>query len=170
MSGISLVAALDRNRAIGRGGTMPWHLPADLRHFKALTLGKPTLMGRRTALAIGRALPGRENLVLSRGDAAPYPGQVLVGSLDEAIARAGRRGLAVIGGGEVYCLALPRATRLHLTWIDTEVSGADTWFPDFDPDEWVETARREHPADERNAHAMSFVDYERAGAMPASGV
>ena len=168
MSGISLVAALDRNRAIGRGGAMPWHLPADLRHFKALTLGKPILMGRRTALAIGRALPGRENLVLSRGDAAPYPGQVLVRSLDEAIARADGRELAVIGGGEVYRITLPRATRLNLTWIDTEVSGADTWFPEFDPADWVETGRREHPADERNAHAMSFVDYERGGAMRAS--
>ncbi len=168
MSGISLVAALDRKRAIGRGGTMPWHLPADLKHFKALTLGKPILMGRRTALAIGRALPGRENLVLSRGDVAPYPGQVLVRSLEEAIAHADGRDLAVIGGGEVYRISLPRATRLHLTWIDAEVSGADTWFPEFDADEWVETGRREHPADARNAYAMSFVDYERAGALRVS--
>ncbi|MBN8727499.1 MAG: dihydrofolate reductase [Xanthomonadales bacterium] len=169
MSGISLIAALDRNRAIGRGGTMPWHLPADLKHFKALTLGKPTLMGRKTALAIGRALPGRDNLVLSRRDAAPYPGQVLVRSLDEAIAHADGQELAVIGGGEVYRITLPRATRLHLTWIDTEVPDADTWFPEFDPAEWVETGRREHAADARNAYAMSFVDCQRAVAMQVSG-
>jgi len=162
MSEVALVAALDRNRAIGRGGTMPWHLPADLAHFKGLTLGKPILMGRRTALAIGRILPGRENLVLSRGDTAPYSGQVLVRSLDEAISVAGGQDLMVIGGGEVYALALPHATRLHLTWIDVAVADADTWFPVFDPDQWVETARRERPADARNAHAMSFADYRRA--------
>jgi dihydrofolate reductase len=159
---ISLVAALDRNHAIGRAGTMPWHLPDDLRRFKALTLGKPVLMGRRTALAIGRALPGRTNLVLTRGDAAPYAGQVVVHSLDEAVDRAGAGELAVIGGGEVYALALPRATHLYLTWVDTAVADADTFFPPFDAREWKETAREAHGADARHAWAFSFVDYSRA--------
>jgi dihydrofolate reductase len=159
---LSLIVALDRNFAIGRDGAMPWHLPDDLRRFKALTLGKPTLMGRKTAIAIGRPLPGRENLVMTRGDAPPYPGQRAVHSLDEAIRIAGERELAVIGGGEIFALALPRATHLHLTWVDAAVEGADAFFPRFDPREWKETARIAHPADARHDHAFAFVDYERA--------
>jgi dihydrofolate reductase len=159
---ISLVAALDRAYAIGRDGQMPWHLPDDLKRFKALTLGKPVLMGRKTALAIGRALPGRGNLVLTRGGEATYAGQIVVHSLDEAIERAGRNELAVIGGGEVYALALSRATHLHLTWVDTVAADADAFFPRFDAREWKETAHESHAADARHAHAFSFVDYSRA--------
>lgn len=159
--GINLIAALDRNCAIGRDGEMPWHLPDDLKRFKALTLGKPVLMGRKTALAIGRALPGRTNLVLTRSDRAPFTGQVPVHSVDEAMARAGDTGLAVIGGGEVYALALPRATSMHLTRVDTAVAAADTYFPEFDAQDWRETAREYHPADARHAFAFTFEDYER---------
>lgn len=161
---ISLIAALDRKRAIGREGAMPWHLPDDLKRFKALTLGKPVLMGRKTALAIGRALPGRLNLVLTRAAQAPYPQQQVVASIAAALDRAGAEELAVIGGGEVYALALPLATHLHLTWVDAQVDAADTWFPAFDPREWHEVAREHHTVDARHAHAMAFVDYERAGA------
>lgn len=161
MSNIILIAALDRNHAIGRDGAMPWHLPDDLKRFKALTLGKPVLMGRKTALAIGRALPARTNLVLTRGDRAPFDGQIVVHSLDEAIAFAVAGELAVIGGGEVYALALAHATQLHLTWVDTEVVDADAFFPRFDASEWVETARQPRTADARHSYAMSFVDYER---------
>lgn len=161
MSGVALVAALDRNRAIGRDGAMPWHLSDDLKHFKALTLGKPVLMGRKTALAIGRPLPGRPNLVLTRAGAAPFEGQILVHSMDEAIARAGDVELMVIGGGEVYALALPRATHMHLTEIDTATADADTFFPAFDPGEWRETARVHHPVDAKHPLAFDFVDYER---------
>lgn len=160
---ISLLAALDRRRAIGRHGAMPWHLPDDLRRFKALTLGKPVLMGRKTALAIGRALPGRPNLVLTRANEAPYPGQRVVHSLDDAFsAAAGADELVVVGGGEVYALAMPQATHLLLTWVDSETPDADTFFPDFDPRDWRETARLHHPADARHAFAFDFVDYERA--------
>lgn len=159
---IRLIAALDRHHAIGRDGAMPWHLPDDLKHFKALTLGKPVLMGRKTALAIGRALPGRVNLVLTRTGDAPFEGQIAVASFDEAIARAGDDDLAVIGGGEVYALALPRATHLHLTWVDTAVPDADTWFPRFDMHDWIETSRVNHAVDSRHAYAMDFVDYVRA--------
>ena len=160
-SEIVLVAALDRNRAIGRAGAMPWHLPDDLKRFKALTLGKPVLMGRKTALAVGRPLPGRLNLVLTRARTAPFPGQTVVHSLDDAVAYANRAALCVIGGGEVYALALPHATRLHLTEIDTATSDADTFFPAFDPGEWHEVARVHHPGDARHAFAFDFVDYER---------
>jgi dihydrofolate reductase len=157
---ISLIVALDRNYAIGRDGEMPWHLPDDLRRFKALTLGKPVLMGSKTARAIGRALPGRDNLVMTRGEIAPYPGQHVVHSLDEAIRIAGDGELAVIGGGEIFALALPR-TSMHLTWVDASVDGADAFFPRFDARDWRETARVGHPADARHAHAFAFVDYER---------
>jgi dihydrofolate reductase len=158
---LSLIAALDRNYAIGRGGAMPWHLPDDLKRFKALTLGKPVLMGRKTALAIGRALPHRMNLVLTRSGDAPFAAQRAVRSLDEAIDAAGGADLAVIGGGEVYALTLPRATRLNLTWVATSVSGADAHFPRFEPREWVEISRQAHAADARHEFAFDFVDYDR---------
>jgi dihydrofolate reductase len=158
---LSLVAALDRNHAIGRDGAMPWHLPDDLKRFKQLTLGKPVLMGRKTALAIGRALPGRHNLVLTRGNAAPFAGQEVVASLDAAIVAAGPNELCVIGGGEVYALALPRAVRLHLTWVDTAVENADAFFPRFDASAWREVARERHPADARHEYTFDFVDYEK---------
>lgn len=158
---VSLIAALDRNYAIGRDGAMPWHLPDDLKRFKALTLGKPVLMGRKTALAIGRALPGRRNLVLTRSAAAPFAEQQVVASLDEAVAAAGAEDLMVIGGGEVYALALPRATRMHLTWIDADARDADAHFPRFDPAQWRETGCEAHAADARHEYAFRFVDYER---------
>jgi dihydrofolate reductase len=160
---LSLIAALDRNCAIGRGGLMPWHLPDDLKRFKQLTLGKPVLMGRKTALAIGRALPGRRNLVLTRSATAPFAGQETVASIAAAVDMAQGEELAVIGGGEVYALALPVATHLHLTWIDTVAENPDAFFPRFEANEWIETARFEHPADARHEYSFTFVDYERAG-------
>lgn len=165
-SDLALVAALDRDRAIGRGGALPWHLPADLRRFKQLTLGHPVLMGRRTAESIGKALPGRANLVLTRRARAPFAGQVAVSSLDEALHHAQGEALYVIGGGEVYGLTLPRATRLLLTWVDTVVPGADAFFPSFDANDWQITASTRHEADARHAFAFRFVDYERS---PAAG-
>lgn len=164
---IALIAALDRHRAIGRDGAMPWHLPDDLKRFKALTLGKPVLMGRKTALAIGRALPGRRNLVLTRRGAAPFDGQEPVASLDAAIAASDGAELMVIGGGEVYALALPHATRLHLTHVDCESAGADAFFPRIDWRDWRdwrEVGRTHHAADARHEFAFDFVDYELAGA------
>lgn len=141
---------------------MPWHLPADLQRFKQLTLGKPVLMGRKTALAIGRALPGRTNLVLTRAGAAPFADQTVVRSMDEAMDAAGAAvELSVIGGGEVYTLALPRATHMHLTWIDTRIADADAFFPRFDAQAWRETSREAHPVDARHPLAFAFVDYAR---------
>jgi dihydrofolate reductase len=164
VSGISLIAALDRNRAIGRGGAMPWHLPDDLKRFKALTLGKPVLMGRRTAESLGRALPGRRNLVLTRGGHAPFDGMETMASLAQALdAVRDAPEACVIGGGAVFAETLPLAARMHLTWVDTRVEGADAWFPRFDPGEWRETAREAHPADARNDHPYAFVDYARRG-------
>ena len=160
-----LIAALDRNRAIGRGNALPWHLPDDLKRFKALTLGKPVLMGRKTAESLGRALPKRRNLVLTRSGLAPFDGMQAVATLEEACALAAADGaveLCVIGGAELYALTLPFAARLSLTHVDTEVDDADTFFPAFDPAQWRAVAREAHAADERHAFAFEFADYERA--------
>ncbi len=156
---VVIVVAHDRRRAIGRGNALPWHLPDDLKRFKALTLGHPVLMGRKTAVSIGRALPRRDNLVLTRGGSAPFPGQTAVASLDEARARAAGA-LYVAGGAEVYALALPVATRIELTVVDTEVADADAWFPELLEGRFIETARSSHPADARHAHAFDFVTLE----------
>ena len=160
MQTLSLIAALDRRSAIGKGNALPWHLPADLKRFKALTLGKPVLMGRRTAESIGRALPGRRNLVLTRSGRVPFDGMEAVASIDVALACAEAE-LCVIGGGEVYALCLPRADRLHLTHVDTVVAGADAFFPAFDPAAWCVTHRESHAPDARHAFAFEFVDYTR---------
>jgi len=162
---ISLIAALDRNFAIGKGNALPWHLSDDLRRFKALTLGKPLLMGRKTAESLGRALPGRTNLVLTRTGRVPFDGMQPMETIEQALSVAGLEQageLCVIGGGEVFALALPRAARMHLTWVDTVVEDADAFFPRFDAAEWRETARETYSADARNAFAFAFADYERA--------
>ena len=160
---LSLIAALARNGAIGRDNDLPWRLPDDLRRFKALTLGKPVLMGRRTAESLGRALPGRRNLVLTRGGHVPFAGMEAVGSLDAALAAAADAPeLCVIGGADVFAATLPLATRLHLTWVDTVVDGAGVvFFPPLDLAPWREVARESHPADDRHAFAFTFVDYAR---------
>ena len=161
---IALVAALDRKFAIGRDGVMPWHLPDDLRRFKRLTLGNSVLMGRKTALSIGRTLPERTNLVLTRNGAAPFPGQIAVRSIDAALALTGERDLMVVGGGEVYAQTLDRAERMYLTWIDTEADSADTYFPHFDEGEWQVEHEEAHGADAKHACAFRFVDYRRVAA------
>ena len=161
---IACVVAVADNGVIGRAGTLPWHLPDDLRHFKALTMGKPVLMGRRTFESIGRALPGRRNLVLTRsasGAAAPA-GIEYVGSLEQARAlSAEATELCVIGGAAVFALALPHASRVYMTAVHASLEG-DTWFPLADLRGWRESARLEHPADERHPFAMSFLTLERA--------
>jgi dihydrofolate reductase len=160
-----LVAALDRHRAIGRGNALPWHLPDDLKRFKTLTLGKPVLMGRKTAQSLGRALPKRRNLVLTRSGQAPFAGMQAVASLDEATRLAGDAELMVIGGGDVFALTLPLATRMHLTHVDTVVEGADAFFPAFDASQWRVVAHESHAADGKHALGFEFVDYERRPAL-----
>ena len=122
------------------------------------------LMGRRTAQSLGRALPQRRNLVLTRSGRVPFEGMQAVASLDEALSLAGTEGLMVIGGGEVFALALPRAQRMHLTFVDAQVEGADAWFPEFHELDWRVTGRAHHPADARHAYAFDDVDYERVDA------
>ncbi|MFC3552007.1 dihydrofolate reductase [Lysobacter cavernae] len=158
-----LIAALDHHLAIGRGNELPWRLPDDLKRFKALTLGKPVLMGRKTAQSLGRALPGRLNLVLTRSGQVPFDGMRAVASVDEAqqLAADAAVELCVIGGGEVYALCLPQATHLHLTHVDTVVDGADAFFPALDPKSWRITGRESHAIDDKHAFAFEFVDYAR---------
>lgn len=174
---LSLIAALDRNRAIGRDNALPWRLPADLARFKRLTLGKTVLMGRRTAESLGRALPGRRNLVLTRTGRVPFPGMEAVASLEQALAglasgESDEQGsgasaeVMVIGGGEVYRLCLPLAQRLHLTHIATEIAGADTHFPEFAPEQWRVEWREAHRADPANPFDYEFVEYGRCADGP----
>lgn len=138
---VSLAVAMDRRRAIGRDGALPWHITEDLRRFKAQTWGKPIVMGRRTWEAIGRPLPGRVNIVITRERDYAAPGCEVVHSLDAALARVpGAEEVVVIGGGVVYAEALPLADRLYLTLVDAEVDG-DTWFPDYAPEDWREVQR-----------------------------
>jgi dihydrofolate reductase len=158
---ISLLVAASENGVIGRDNGMPWHLPDDLKHFKTLTLAKPVLMGRRTFESIGRPLPGRTNLVLTRTRNWSVPGVTVVADLDEAIRAAGAAPeLVVAGGAQVYALALPQATRIYLTRIHAVIDG-DTRLPDINLQQWHETARQLHPADARHPYAMSFVTLER---------
>ncbi|MBT2745907.1 MULTISPECIES: dihydrofolate reductase [unclassified Lysobacter] len=166
MTRLVLIAALDRKHAIGRDNALPWRLSDDLKRFKALTLGKPLLMGRKTAQSLGRALPGRRNLVLTRSGEVPFAGMEAVGSTEQALELAqadGAAELCVIGGGEIYALCLPSASRMHLTRVDTEVEGADAFFPRFDSGEWREQSRESHAADEHNEFAFEFIDYARVG-------
>lgn len=136
---ISIIVAIARDRAIGRDGDQPFYISGDLRRFRQLTMGRPIIMGRRTFEALPHgALPGRRNIVVSRNRAFTAPGVETASSLDEAIALAdGAPEVMVIGGGSIYASALPRATRLLLTEIDAPVPGADTFFPEYDPDAWV---------------------------------
>ena len=158
---ICLVAALDAARGIGRGNAMPWHLPDDLKRFKALTLGRPILMGGNTARSLGRALPGRRNLVLTRAAKPAFEGMQTVSSLGDAIALAEGETLMVIGGGEIYAMALPLASRLYLTHVATVVADADVHFPQYDAQQWQVDRREAHDSDPRHAFGFEFVDYSR---------
>ena len=159
---ISLIAALDENFAIGCKGQLPWHLPDDLRWFKQLTVGKNVLMGYKTAVSIGRALPDRVNLVLTRRHEAPFPGQITVRSIEDAQARVNNTGLMVIGGGMVFSAALPNARRMYLTWVGTALDGADTFFPGVHFTDWTEVSRVHHKADAEHAYDFDMVEYLRS--------
>lgn len=157
---ITLIAAMASNRAIGLNGEMPWHLPAELRHFKAVTMGKPIVMGRKTWESIGRVLPGRQNIVVTRNASFRAPGCDLAGSLEQAISLARGEEVMIIGGGELYRQALPVADRMILTEVDCEPQ-ADTWFPDWDPSQWQEVGVRQEQADEKNPYAYRVVEWVR---------
>lgn len=158
---LSLIVAMARNRAIGRAGGLPWRLPADLRHFRRLTLGKPVIMGRRTHESIGRPLPDRHNVVVTRKPGYRAVGCTVVDSLAAALSAAGAAGeVMVIGGAALYQEAIPQATRIYLTEVQAEPAG-DVFFPALPAGQWHEIQREDHPADAANEFAYSFVVLER---------
>jgi dihydrofolate reductase len=158
---LSLVVAMDANRVIGYRNRLPWHLPADLRHFRQLTMGKPILMGRKTWESIGRPLPGRLNIVITRDRDYAAAGCIVVHSAEEALQAAQGYGeVMLIGGEQLFRQLLPRADTLYITRVDGEFPG-DTFFPELDRAEWHEVARSEQAPDEKNAHACSFITLER---------
>jgi dihydrofolate reductase len=160
---VELVVAVAENDAIGRANQLPWHLPADLRHFKALTIGRPILMGRKTYLSMGKALPGRTNWVLSRSSEFAPADCKVVRSFEEARSGAyAESPLMVIGGAEVYGLCLSQAQRIHLTLVHTKVTDADTFFPHWRGADWHESSRERHDPDAKNPYAYSFITLERA--------
>ena len=166
---MELVVAVSENDVIGRANQLPWRLSADLRHFKALTMGHHILMGRKTYESIGKALPGRTNWVLSRSSDFKPPDGKVVCTLEEARFGADGEGpLLVIGGAEIYRLCLPQARRIHLTLVHTRIDDGDTFFSAWREPQWIECNRERHEADEKNAYAYSFITLDRArtGAGP----
>jgi dihydrofolate reductase len=158
---VSIIVAADEHGGIGRNGGLPWHLPEDLKRFKALTLGKPIVMGRKTWDSIGRPLPGRRSLVVSRQPDFAAAGAEVFDSVEAALrAAADAPEACVIGGAEIYRQALPYAEVIHLTRVHATVE-ADTHFPRLEAGEWEEVAREDRAADERHAHALSFLTLRR---------
>ena len=164
---LSVIVAAAENGVIGRDNALPWHLPEDLRYFKRVTMGKPLVMGRRTFESIGRPLPGRTNIVISRNPHFRAEGVRVSASLDDALQLArdiavaeGVGELLVIGGAEIYAEAIPRADRLYLTLVHAAVEG-DAFLPPINWQEWRETGRERHRGSGENPHDFSFVVYER---------
>lgn len=157
---ISLIVAMGENQVIGADNRMPWHLPADLKRFRQITMGKPMLMGRKTYESIGRPLPGRKNIILTSNPDYHAPGCVVVHSLEQAFQAADAEELMVIGGSALYRECLPIAERLYLTQIHREFVG-DTFFPDFERAAWREVAREEVEADPDSGLSYSFLVLER---------
>jgi dihydrofolate reductase len=160
---MELIVAAAENDVIGRGNQLPWRLPADLSRFKALTLGKHVLMGRKTYESIGRALPGRTNLVLSRSPDFAPSGCTVVASLEAARLAAGAQAtVMVIGGAEIYRQCLESAARIHLTLVHARIDDGDAFFGGWRGPEWRESFRERHEADEKNSCAYSFITLDRS--------
>jgi dihydrofolate reductase len=160
-SRISIIVAMAKNRVIGANGAIPWHLPEELKRFKNLTMGHHIVMGRKTWESIGRVLPGRETVVVTRQKDYQVPGATVVHSLPDAIAASGEdKQIFVIGGAALFAEALPHAGRLYLTTVDVEVPG-DTYMPEFDLSRWREITSESVAADARNQHAFQLKTYER---------
>ncbi len=162
----SIIVAIAHNNVIGGGNALLWKLPADFKHFKELTLGHPIIMGRKTYLSIGRALPGRTNIIVTRQNDFTAPGCVIAHSLEEALEVAQKsqntsKEVFCIGGGELYAQALPKAQKLYVTKVDATFEG-DTYFPAINPAEWHEVHQEDHKPDEKNPYAYSYLVFSRA--------
>lgn len=158
---LAIIVAMSKNRVIGRGGELPWRLSADLQRFKRLTMGHPIIMGRKTYESIGRALPGRTSVVITRQADYSAEGVLIAASLPEALQRCGDAAEAfVIGGGEIYSQALPLADRLYVTTVEADVEG-DTFFPQWDTRQWQLVEETSHQADAKNSFGMKFQVFDR---------
>lgn len=160
---ISLIAAASENNVIGRDGGLPWSLPDDLRYFKEKTLGHPVITGRKNYASIGRPLPGRTNIIVTRDAHFSAEGCRVVHSLEDAVEVAKQEDpeeIFVMGGGEIYALALPMADRVYLTRVHAEIDG-DTYFPELDSEQWAEVSTEEHVADDRHAYDFTILVYDR---------
>lgn len=158
---ISIIAAMDNNRLIGDNNQLPWHLPADFAHFKSVTMGKPIIMGRKTYESIGKPLPGRTNIVLSRNPGVQYEGVECVSSFEEAVSLiADAEEVMIIGGSTIYEMLLPQVDRMYITYVDGEFKG-DAWFPDFDESQWLEKEAVLRESDEKNLYSCRFVTLEK---------
>ena len=162
---ISLIAAIDQHRALGKAGKLLCHLPLDLKHFKQSTLNQSILMGRKTFESIGRALPNRENFILTRQKNLHIPGCICVNSLEEALSQIQHENLWVIGGAEIYTHCLPFAEKILLTQIEHAFEGADTFFPELDSAQWKMVSEEAHPVSEKNAYPLKFVIYQNKSAL-----
>ena len=157
---LNIIVAVSENNVIGRKNDLPWHLPDDLQYFKDKTKGHPIIMGRKNFESIGRVLPGRQNIIITRQLNYAVDGCDVVGSLEEAIQAAqGAEDIFVIGGGEIYKQALPFVDRVYLTRVHADIEG-DVYFPELGP-EWKDLSAEHHEADERHAHAFTYYVYER---------
>ncbi len=158
---ISIIAAMTPKQVIGVHNQLPWHLPADLKHFKELTLGKPIVMGRKTFESIGKALPGRENIVLTQDKNFSAANIQVMNTLEDVLMLdSPNTELIIIGGANIYKQFLPYTNKLYFTIVHADIEG-DAYFPEWKQNEWDEIYREEHPADEKNAYAFTFVNYVR---------
>jgi len=158
---ISFIVALSENNVIGRDNGLPWDLPDDLAFFRSMTAGKPMIMGRKTFEAIGRPLPKRQNIVITRDSSFGHPGVEVAQTPDQALALAGTAPeIMVIGGAQIFALFLPMAQRIYLTRVHTQLEG-DTFFPTLDTSVWARVSEHEHPADARHAFAFTFEVWKR---------
>ncbi len=158
---LSIITAMDENRLVGDNNTLPWHLPADFAYFKRVTMNKPIIMGRKTFESIGRPLPGRRNIIISRDPDYHVDGCDTASSLESALEMvADQTEAMLIGGANLYAQTIRLADTLYITEIHAKFKG-DAWFPAIDQELWIETQREDHAADESNAYAYSFVTYTR---------
>jgi len=158
---LSLVSAMDSNRLIGKANALPWHMPADLAFFKRTTMGKPVIMGRKTYTSIGKALPGRQNIVITGNTRFSAPGCDIAGSIEEAMElAAGAPEVMLIGGASLYEQTIDSADSIYLTLIHHIFSG-DTWFPEIKPKQWLRVSKQDFEADEKNLYRYSFIKFER---------
>lgn len=157
---ISIIVAMDRNRVIGKDNKLPWRLPADLAYFRKITMGHPVLMGRKTHESIGKPLPGRENVVITRNSDYAAEGCVVVNSLINAVERDINENIFIIGGTNIIIQSLSITDKIYLTYIDHEFEG-DVYLPELNPDVWIETSREQGIQDEKNPYVYYFLVYER---------